>query len=154
MAEIHPQTPFGYVLFCDDAREDTTGKFIYTGVYTGNMQVASATPVTLGKICLVINYFERPNESEHPVHVSIFFPENPPEEAGQTFVMPREQFRSVEAGNAEDLEDQMIRMTAVVEISPFHVVRSGSLKVRIRRGDDTLTLGGLNIRLAGPPSAD
>ena len=46
MSQRHLET-----MFCDDVRQETSGKFIFVGVYSNDM-VVSKFPVTLPKLCI------------------------------------------------------------------------------------------------------
>ena len=51
-------------LFCDDVRQETSGKFIFVGVYSNDM-VVSKFPVTLSKLCIqakAVTFAEDPFE--------------------------------------------------------------------------------------------
>jgi hypothetical protein len=70
---LSPQTPYGFTTFFDDLRQEVNGKYIFSGVYTGNM-VFPFVPIVLPMFSVMTTYREAPGESNEPVTLKIFVP--------------------------------------------------------------------------------
>lgn len=141
---VYPSLPSGHTIFCDDVRQEVSGKQTLVGTYGAAMYVAEF-PAILPQICCVICYREAPDSignvairvihevnDEETVMAEIAFdiPEGtkPPAEMEGPFIM--------RVGNF------------VVQLSPFSIEGPGLLKVRAFRDGDEIRLGALKIDLA------
>lgn len=155
MSIIKRQSPAGYVIFCDEIRQEMTGKLIYIGVYPGNDMtvVGDSWPVTIQKLTLIIAYYENkdtflslseilvclPGESEDKP--SFRFP--PPSQEALTVITP--------PSPSDDDGDIVKGLTTSFGFSPLTIKQEGRLKVIARIGNDSLKLGSLYIRRAPVP---
>ncbi|AIT79115.1 DUF6941 family protein [Novosphingobium pentaromativorans] len=48
---IHPTTPGGYAIFCDDIRDEINGKTTLVGTYNGEMFLQASLPATIPQLC-------------------------------------------------------------------------------------------------------
>ncbi len=53
--------PYGFVIFCDDIREEVRGKLTIVGVYGAEMTIFGAAPVVLPKLCVAIRFRDDPD---------------------------------------------------------------------------------------------
>ena len=51
---------YGMTIFCDDIREELSGKISLIGVYGGDLVVNAPFPLWLPRICFLINAFFNP----------------------------------------------------------------------------------------------
>lgn len=58
---IQPQLPGGYVTFCDDIRDEASGKQMFIGVYSGEMTIWGKPPINLPQLCILISFRHDPN---------------------------------------------------------------------------------------------
>lgn len=89
-----PKTPYGYSIFCDDIREEARGKVSFMGIYSGNMILYAAPPVSLPKLMVAVNYFERPGESDAPVEVRVYLPGDSADAPTVRVPLPVEELRA------------------------------------------------------------
>lgn len=150
MSVISPSTPFGHVTFFDDIRQELNGKFIFTGVYTGNLVIPTA-PVWLPSFVVMVTYRERPGESTDQVTVKIFMPGE--SEANIALPMPVDQMRQAVYDPTVDFEgmDKILSMSVPLVFSPFAIAQEGFIRVRAYRGDDEIRLGALRVQVGSVP---
>jgi hypothetical protein len=147
MTELKPQTPGGYVIFCDDIRQEINGKLIYTGVYGGNMLIAGAPPATLPKLGFSIHYRERPGESDEPVKLQLFYPGvSFDDEPSMEAEIPVEGMRVQPLPSDPDADDPQVGIVMQFQVSPFEVKQEGRIRVRAVRGDTIIRLGSLMLQ--------
>ncbi len=145
MSEIGRQTPFGFVLFCDDIRQEQGGKVTLVGMYGPNMLFDAPFPITVPKLGIVVKYFERPAESTDPLQLVIFMPGDEDEKPSIVADVPRQQLRSL-PGKPESNQDELRWMATMnLVLSPITFTTLGRMKVRMRRGSDIINLGSLRI---------
>jgi hypothetical protein len=147
---VYPSLPSGHTAFCDDVRQEVSGKQTLVGVY-GPIMFVSEIPTTLPQIFCVITYREAPDvfgevairvihevgdEETVMTEINLDIAKDdlppPPPETAEPFLMREAKF--------------------VVPISPFNVKGPGHLKVRAFRGDVEIRLGALKILQA--PGSD
>lgn len=155
---VLPATPTGSVLFCDDIREEGTGKGIYIGVYKEILGTFEL-PLFLPKFGLVIKYIEGINESDDPVTIRIFFPNEGKEKAIVEQQLPMESTRTEARKKAEaDPNLSRIFITFEILLPPQMIQKEGAIIVEAFRGNDPpLELGRLPFVIVqngdNPPSA-
>lgn len=147
---IYPSLPSGHTVFCDDVRQEASGKQTYVGTYNSIMFVAGF-PATLPQIHCVITYREEVDalgdvairvihevndEDTVIAEINISFSDSPPPPTDMT-----EPFLMKEA-------------KLIVPLSPFNIEAAGCLKVRAFRGEDEIRLGSLKIKEAPPALID
>lgn len=67
MKIIPPSLPNGYVIFCDDVREEVRSKFTFVGIYGSEMKIFGTAPATVPKLCVAIKFRDDPETL--PKHV-------------------------------------------------------------------------------------
>jgi hypothetical protein len=65
---------YGMTIFCDDIREELSGKISLIGVYGGDLVVNAPFPLWLPKICFLINAFFNPELTIKSPQLIIYFP--------------------------------------------------------------------------------
>lgn len=149
---INPSLPSGHTIFCDDVRQEVSGKQTLVGTYGTYMYVAEF-PVMLPKVCCVITYREAPESAGH-VAIRVI------QEIGDDETVVAEIEYDIPEGTRPpaELEGSFIRREGkfVVQLSPFSMEGPGFLKVRVFRGDDEIRLGAMKIDLAPsiPPESE
>jgi len=145
---------FGNAIFCDDIRMEIGGKLTFVGCYINDMYVHSSFPVVLPKFCIAVNYWQRKNNLILPVVFWVFLPGDSEEKA------------SIEFGTTEQVNEELIeqhRMKAIesgvekpefaifstqISLANLTILHPGYMKVRVRRKDQLVRLGGLRIQSA------
>jgi hypothetical protein len=146
-----PPTPYGYTIFCDDIRQEVEGKLTIVGAYGHQMIIYDNLPFILPKFGLLVNYFERPSESEESVDILVYLPgdvepsvvqrvemEALRKAAGDSPMVP-EKFRG------PDSFDPLLPVRVVILMSPLHLTAEGPIRVRARRGTETYRMGTLLV---------
>lgn len=142
-----PKTPSGHSIFCDDVRQEVSGKMIYIGVYQGELIVLQPPPIILPTFNIIVTYLERPREENRPVVLKVFIPgaENPIVDAA----VPIDAARAM-PNNAPDGEDFLVSIRMPMRFSPLVIEAEGLIKVRAYIGDDEIRLGTLRVRVMEP----
>jgi hypothetical protein len=143
MSEIQWPAQYGYTIFSDDVRHELYGKVTLVGVYTNDLTVVGTLPITIPKLCLSINYFEKMTEGATPLELWIFVPSDAPDSPSQKIEIPP-RTHPVPTPEQEAL-DVRAKLAFLFEFTPFTLLQPGLLKVRIKRGDDLIRLGALKI---------
>lgn len=153
---IETPTPYGYAIFCDDIRQEASGKFLYIGVYNGALLTNSDFPVVMPSFAIAAFYLERVGESSEPVSVSIYIPGS--EEPIATAPLPMEQVRQYSAPAPEemaDLDNDPRRMVSFnFMFAPFQLKCAGRITVRTVRGDSHIRLGSIQVAKVDLPRTD
>jgi hypothetical protein len=137
-------TPRGHVLFCDDVRQENTGKFTYIGIYTNGMVLHGDMPAVLPTFCAVITYIERPGETNDPVRIVIESPWDEPDYPFGVIEFPVEPFRSQPV--PDDVDDPQMSAGLVFRSpGPFVVPKLGTMTVYAEVGTRKYRLGRLPI---------
>lgn len=153
MRSIKPKSPNGYSIFCDDIRQEASGKLFIIGMYTGELILKNETPATLTKFAILINYRERRGESNDPVRLVIFVPGDEKNSPTYSMELPIQEERDKEPDPAFAGEDLFVSATTNVIIAPFRIEQEGWIRVRAHRGKNEYKLGSLRVR-QDPPVAE
>ena len=147
---IYPSLPSGHTIFCDDVRQEASGKQTLVGTY-GTSMLVSEFPAMLPQICCVISYREAP-EATGKVAIRVIHEINDDE------TVMAEILYDIPEGSKPpaEMEGPFIMRTGsfLVQISPFAIEGPGLLKVRAFRDDDEIRLGALKISHAPPPQPE
>jgi hypothetical protein len=150
---IQPQLPGGYVIFCDDIREEVNGKHTLVGTYGAEMTVFGTAPVRLQQLWACVRYRDDPaslpkkitvqitrdvkGKSDVALEVSLNLPVIPEE-----FPFPQP---------IDDSGIQYIEMQMNAQMRTIEFVEPCVLRVKALVGDDEYRLGGLSVKIAPPP---
>jgi len=107
---------FGYTIFCDDIRQEVTGKLILIGVYQGLMTVHGTFPVTLPRLSFSFSLSQKKELFSPNIALRIFVP-------GDSDDAP-----SIEARMVEDTEGAVKKSVLSMIDSP----ESGSNYLTVR----------------------
>jgi hypothetical protein len=140
--------PYGTTIFCDDIRDEVSGKKTYVGVYLDEMILPGPYPAIIPQFALAITYLEPLSEPIHPVSIKVFVPG--PTELGEVAV-DIELSADRANGADESARDPLAEYRAHIlhfKISPFLISNEGYVKVRAYVGELECRLGAMKIRQA------
>jgi hypothetical protein len=139
--------PYGTTIFCDDIRDETTGKKTYVGVYPQDMVVSGPFPALIPQFALAITYLEPLSMEICPVTIKIFVPsEDEEDQIAAEIDIPID--RGIDSNLREnDPQAQFRAILMALKISPLVVVKEGYIKVRAYLGKEEVRLGSMRIRL-------
>lgn len=141
---VSPSTPYAYTIFCDDVRHEVSGKTTLVGVYNSVMILAQQAPIVVPRLWIVLNYFERPSESNEQVDVAIHVSGQDVPAVFATLVPAGD--RPVPPENLPEAESEtFIQFKAFFEIAPLFIEQFGLIKVRLKRGNLTIQAGSLLV---------
>lgn len=119
--------PYLHAIFCDDVRQETTGKMLYIGVYSGEL-ISPAYPVILPKLAVIAHYgypFEdQPGGSFAKAQsMSLMLDDE------ELLALPRFDSPAFSPTGEEGSRGHL--MTFMMNIAPFELSRLGCLRVKI-----------------------
>lgn len=159
MKLVKPRSPSGFTVFCDDIRQENTGKAIYVGVYTaGEMQVALPPPVSLPGFCFAITFIADPGYLKGPVIFKVYAPTGTgDDEVVAQMTVSSEQTAQMPHPTGPDAETLMVTANVVFQLSPLLLKGPGRLKARAECDGVEYALGSLGVKfpdgdLSGKPS--
>jgi hypothetical protein len=149
-----PVTPSGYTIFCDDVRQEASGKLLFVGVYTNEIVVHGQPPQILPSFVAFVNYLQKPTNEDTPVTLKLFLP-GQEEEAFQMELPLKGAVTDPQYLALAD-EDVNFRVMVPIKLVPLPITQEGFIKVRAYRGGDEIRLGALRVRfqsdtLVNPP---
>lgn len=147
---IRPKPPFGYTVFCDDIREESSGKVTLVGSYSGSMIVNGQVPLMIPMLC---------------AQVAVYMDEDAALRGGMLQLCKigsgdsREVLNSVplpEVGR-KDLPvakkvspdaDMLLAISLALRITPYQIDEEHLLRMVLIAGDDEYRLGALSVEIA------
>jgi hypothetical protein len=151
---IHPQLPSGFVIFCDDVREEVNGKLTFVGTYAGEMTVYGTAPATVPMLCVVARYREDPKNL--PRHIVFKVIKSTAEEETVLLEVPIDAPAPTPEFDFPVSTDKdavsFFEIAFISKISPLQVTGDFHLKVRAYVEDDEVRLGTLRVKLAPLPT--
>lgn len=151
MKPITQKTPLGHVVFCDDIRQEASGKATYVGVYGQTMLLHRRPPFVLPSFAFAATYMERPGESADPVYLRVYFPGESDDEPSYEMKLPMEEAR---ASKPPEGSDDPVLVVSVKAVRPTPIInQTGLIRVRAVRGDEYLSLGHLRVELSAKAKA-
>lgn len=156
---IEQDTPdtFGHTVFCDDIRQEVTGKLILIGVYQAVMVVNSAFPVTLPRLCFSISIIQKAESFSPSVGIRIFVPgdsDDTPSIEAEIGETSEGAAQTRAAANAKLLgvpksDQKHLQIHAGLQFDNFQLKEEGVIKVRADIGGKRYKIG--SLRVAKPP---
>lgn len=153
---VDPGDVFGHTIFCDDIRQEATGKFIYIGVYQGAMVIHVPFPVKLNRIAFAISVGQKSETLVPKMNYRISLPgddeDTPSIEAEVSEQAPGAFIGAAESGaNAAGIpeaERKFILSSANLMFDGVEIKQPGTIKVRVDIDGKRYRLGSLSV-LAG-----
>lgn len=151
---IHPAMPAGYVIFCDDIRQEVNGKITLVGVYGGEMTIYGNAPASIPKLGIAIRFRVDPNDLPLSAIIQVT-----KETASETEILldrPIEagpipaEFEFPQSVNSDGKKYVEIGINA--ECGQLTFTEKTTLRVKVLIGDDEYRIGALTAKLAPPES--
>lgn len=144
---IYPSLPSGHTTFCDDIRQEITGKATFVGAYGAHMFVASF-PAMVPKICCAVTYREAPDVvGQVAIRIIHEFDETETILGELEIEVKAEDLHSINPDEPFFMREGRF----FFEFSPFAISGPGVLKVRAFRDGNEVRLGALAIVQAPQP---
>lgn len=153
---INPSAPSGYAIFCDDIRQEITGKTTLVGVYNGHLIVTGSLPIILPQICAAITLRLAPPEARIRPIVKIFrSDQDEPLFVFEADIEPVEpQLLPLKLPHLEQDAVTFMQMGVTAQMQSLVINEPCALKVRAYIGDDEVRLGSLQISVHTPIAAE
>ncbi|MDA9493325.1 DUF6941 family protein [Bradyrhizobium sp. CCBAU 11361] len=147
---------YGQVVFCDDVRQESTGKFIYIGVYNSNLMIVNGGfPATLTRLSFAISVFQKREIFKPQFKIRIFVPGDPDDVAsieaeigeGIQHPMMAEIDKTADALGLPKGEGirNYIHMFSVMPFDNFQLKSTGYVKVQAEIDGKRYRLGALAV---------
>jgi hypothetical protein len=150
MAVIKRQSPFGYVIICDDIRQEANNKLSYIGVYAGHelSVFTDKWPVTLPKLAFSISFGADKETLLSLKEICIFLPGDSEENPTVRIPPPPKEIFTVQKpeGIFDTDGDLMRGVTSAIVISPITINEEGRIRVIAFLGNDSFKLGSLLVK--------
>jgi hypothetical protein len=145
--------PVGFTIFCDDIREETSGKISFIGAYDTAMVIHVAFPATLPKFGFHIRIYEPANvavERDFPIEIGIYLPGDAADEPSLSNVLPADpQAARTELANLPwrptGERPLLARITLNWIVSPLVLKEPGTIRVLANYKGDILRCGALQV---------
>lgn len=153
---ILPQRPSGYTIFCDDVREEITGKMTFVGVYSGSLVVKALTPLQLPVLCcnVTVALEEQGLPNGGRLEVRKLY------EDGTSDLLSVADIPEVLPANVEPSRiiapsvNANITINVTMRMAPYLVNEEHTVIVSLIVGDDDYRLGGINVLTENPDASE
>ncbi|WP_026986543.1 DUF6941 family protein [Fodinicurvata fenggangensis] len=134
----------GYVLFCDDIRQEVSRKHTYVGVYTGAMTVQRELPYTLPQLCMVIDLVFEREPVPDKIHMTFTFPGGEETSGVVDVGLDPKDLKTIE-GDSDKVKQFTVSQQIVFEGAV--ISQEGQLKVTAQIEDNVIEVGKLEVRV-------
>ena len=137
---------YAHAIFCDDIRQEVSGKTTMVGIYTGQL-VASEIPCVLPKICIALSLVTPIGRNFEEIIVTGNFNDVEIFKMG----LSKHQIEEIMA-QAPDMAvpTSFFTVQLMAILSPFQVEKAGKLILSVLADGEKLECGGLEITQAPP----
>jgi hypothetical protein len=153
---------YGYTVFCDDIRQESDGKFIFIGVYSGAMIVHVPFPVKLATFAMSTTILQRKEGFVPRIGLRVFLPGDAEDvasiqiEAGETvdgaiLAATSAMIDTLHPDTQIPNEERYVSMLANSKFVQLEIKQPGVIKVRGVIGDNMVRFG--IMRVSPPPQA-
>lgn len=148
----------GHTVFCDDVRQEASGKLIYIGVYPQQVMLVHGTfPITLPRFCFVISVIQKVEILSPTVGIRIFVPGDSDDapsieaEVGERVDGGMQKQADIHAQSlgVPESDRKYVQMFANMQFDNFQLKEEGLIKVRADIGGKRYKIG--SLRIVAPP---
>jgi hypothetical protein len=144
--------PHGFVIFCDDLRQEVGGKVSLMGVYNGFMFTGLPFPTQIARLGIYMNYFEPAELELTPLSFKVIL--TPDAEEPVTMIESQLDAPALPpppaAAHLAPSEKTRRSFAQVIILNSIQLAKPSTLKVRAYRGDEEVRLGTLRIESQPP----
>ena len=142
---ISKASPHGHCIFCEDIRQEVSGKETYVGVFPGaEMFVFGELPSNIGKFTIKVFYFERPSDPKVPLTIEVTMPGD--EEASAKIDIDLLKATEALPPPPPELEDAFMGLQFSFVFSPLEIKKEGPIRVRAVKEGKSFKLGSLSVK--------
>jgi hypothetical protein len=143
--------PIGFAIFCDDIRDEVSGKISLIGIYHSLMVIHGPFPATLPKFGFFIEILEPAKlilERDFPIELSIYLPGDEEGKPSIHNILPPDPVAAKEELASlpwEPTRPLLAHITLKWIIAPFHLKESGTIRILAGYKDDQIRCGSLQV---------
>lgn len=146
--KLLPNRPGGYAIFCDDVRQEVSGKISVIGMYTGEMTAYGATPLSVATFCVLIVYREEPPKEPKTIELKILKEGTSSEVIFSGEVEIPALTSELDLAPAQENDAQhFLEVMTVARFSPLVLTEPCKIRVRAYADDHEIRLGTLNVKI-------
>lgn len=134
-------------IFCDDIRNEDSGKLLVVGMYGSELVVNQQAPVLLPSLVLFIRAKTTVDQPFRKFTTRVWFDDELVTETAVDEASLNAAAAKLSEDSAPDSENRVHMMQAIARMSPFPILRSGTLRVRVETESEILKAGALTIRV-------
>lgn len=142
---------YAHSLFCDDTRQETSGKWIYIGVYSSKVLV-QAFPATLPSFVVVLTVVAPATRPIKELRVRVVKDEEEILSGSFGLEALAEIANRANSDYRDDIDERMLQLQTQFRFSPLQLDKPCDLKVRVDTEEEELKAGSIEVREI-PPSA-
>lgn len=136
---------YGTTVFCDDIRDEVSGKKTYVGVYMQDMIIDGPLPAIIPQFGLAITYLEPIEKVGSPVSIKVYVPGEKEEKVLLDIDLPLNRKESMQSG-LNDPKAKYVGYLTAFKITPLVLEAEGFVRVRAYASGEEIKLGSLQIR--------
>lgn len=143
--------PYGHIIYCDDIREEASGKITIVGVYGPDLVLFGPTPATLAKICFIVDLFQPINSELVLQKLEIT---QPGAEFDELLVEMKFPPQLAETQKKQQTVDPHLRRMLRVQFchSPFNIKNKGRIRARLVHDQGSVRLASLEVKISDQAS--
>lgn len=146
---INPSLPHGFVIFCDDVREEVSGKTTIVGAYGQDLVFQSAAPATLSQIAVSTWYRLSPDRMPTAVEFRLVYETEAGEESilnSMTFDLDQSMFPQMPQQSQSDPNSTPFwELRHVSRHEHVTFLQPGRLKCRVHFDGNEVRIGTLKV---------
>lgn len=139
---------YGTTIFCDDIRDEVSGKKTLVGVYAERMIVDTDFPVIVPTMGFYIHLLEPLADPSHPVQIKVFIPGDTDDEVVIDVNLPENRSDLIDSDSVRDHDAKFLSNILAFRVSPLLLRKEGRIKVRAYKSDTEVKLGTLLVTKA------
>lgn len=146
---IRPKPPFGFSVFCDDVREEASGKVTLVGTYSGAMMVNGQTPLTIPMLCCHVTlYMDEVSATRGGTLQLCRVDKDDTREVLNSLELPKFELDELPKGRKIVPDaDTLLTFSISMRLAPYLIGEEHLLRMIYVLGEDEYRIGALSIEI-------
>jgi hypothetical protein len=138
---------YGTTVFCEDIRDELSGKKTYVGVFSSELIINGPLPALLPQFAFAITLLEPLSDTNTPLNIKIMVPGGNKDEVAIDIDLPVERHGQSETREL-DPSAEYLGSLMTFKVSPLILTNEGYIRVRAYKDEKEIKLGSLKVRVA------
>jgi hypothetical protein len=144
-------SPRGYCTFCEDIRQEISGKQTFVGVIPGSeLTILGPLPAVVGKFCISVMFRQRFSDSLEMVSIEVHLPGDDDDKPSMKAEFSLEE-AVAKMPPPSDIDDPFIGIGMKFEFHPLELKSEGRIQVSAVKGGKRYRIGSLKV-ISRPPA--